>query len=239
MKHRLFLAPPLSTGMDRTLDAEQTHYLTRVLRLPRGSPVTCFDGIGSAWRATLTDISGRSASVRLEERLESVPAQVERLHLVQGMLKGAAMDQVIQKATELGATDIWLLDAARTNVALDAGRISRKLEHWQRVIESAAGQCQQLHLPRLHGPMSLAECLGSLAGVCVLLLDPGAPALPLNPPTGSLAVLIGPEGGWSEQERTLAARHGAMPCGLGRLVLRAETAPLAVLAALRHSRGWC
>ena len=238
MKHRLFLAPPLSAGTERALDAEQTHYLTRVLRLPRGGALTCFDGLGSAWRATLTDVSGKAAAVRLEECLESVPPPVERLHLVQGILKGAAMDQVIQKATELGATDLWLLDAARTNVSLDAARMFRKRDHWQRVIESAAAQCHQLHLPRVHGPMNLAECLEELTGVSVLLLDPGAPALPLEPPSGSLAVLIGPEGGWSELERGLASSRGAVPCGLGRLVLRAETAPLAVLAALRHSRGW-
>jgi 16S rRNA (uracil1498-N3)-methyltransferase len=82
------------------------------------------------------------------------------------------------------------------------------------------------------------QCLAELNGVAVLLLDPGAPPLPLAPPGGALAVLVGPEGGWTDQERALALRHGAMPCGLGRLILRAETAPLAVLAAMRHARGW-
>jgi len=238
MKHRLYLPPPLLAGADRVLDAEQTHYLTRVLRLPRGSQLVCFDGCGSAWQATLTALSGKSATLHLDELIESVAAPVERLHLVQGILKGAAMDQVVQKATELGATDLWLLSAARSNVALDRERIERKREHWQRVIESAAAQCQQLHLPRLHGPAGLEESLAALAGVRMIMLDPGAPPLPLELPAGSTAVLIGPEGGWSDPERRLGAAAGAVSHGLGRLVLRAETAPLAVLAALRHSRRW-
>jgi 16S rRNA (uracil1498-N3)-methyltransferase len=238
MKHRLYLPPPFAAGAERVLDADQAHYLTRVLRLPRGGRLTCFDGAGSAWLATLTAASGKSATVRFDELLEQRPAPGARLHLVQGILKGAAMDEVIQKATELGATDIWLLEAARSNVALDRDRRGRKLEHWQRIVESAAAQCQQLHLPDLHGPLSLAECLDALGAVPVLFLDPGAQPLPLVPPEGPLAVLVGPEGGWSDPERTLAIGRGAMPCGLGRLVLRAETAPLAILAALRHSRHW-
>jgi len=238
VKHRLYLPPPLAAGTERPLDAEQTHYVSRVLRLPRGAELLCFDGEGSAWRGTLAAVSARSATVRLEALIESIPPPGARLHLAQGLLKGAAMDQVVQKATELGATDIWLLAAARSNLALDADRLDRKRGHWQRVIESAATQCQQLHLPRLHGPMPLGECLAALQETRIMLLDPGAPPLPLEATVGPVTALIGPEGGWTDAERALALTQGAQPCGLGRLVLRAETAPLAVLAALRHSRRW-
>jgi 16S rRNA (uracil1498-N3)-methyltransferase len=238
VKHRLYLPPPLTAGSDQTLDYEQTHYLTRVLRLPRGTAIVCFDGAGAAWEATLGDATARTATLRIERLIERTDPPAERLHLVQGLLKGAAMDEVIQKATELGTTDIWLLAAARSNVGLDRVRLARKREHWQRVIESAAAQCRQLHLPRLHGPLRLDECLSELAGVTSLLLDPGAAPLPRDLPDGALAVLIGPEGGWDDAERAHAISHGARAYGLGSLVLRAETAPLAVLAALRHSRGW-
>jgi 16S rRNA (uracil1498-N3)-methyltransferase len=238
VKHRLYLPPPLAAGTERLLDTDQTHYVIRVLRLPRGAELLCFDGEGSAWRATLAAVSARSATVRLDALIEALPPPGTRLHLAQGLLKGAAMDQVVQKATELGATDIWLLAAARSNLALDAERLDRKRSHWQRVIESAATQCQQLHLPQLHGPMPLDECLAALHETRIMLLDPGAPPLPLEATLGSVTALIGPEGGWTDAERALALGHGAQPCGLGRLVLRAETAPLAVLAALRHSRRW-
>jgi 16S rRNA (uracil1498-N3)-methyltransferase len=238
VKHRLYLPPPLAAGSDRILDADQTHYLTRVLRLPRGAVIVCFDGAGAAWEATLADVTGRAATLRIERLIEHTDPPAGRLHLVQALLKGAAMDEVIQKATELGATDIWPLAAARSNVGLDGERLSRKREHWQRVIESAAAQCRQLYLPQLHELSRLDACLAQLNDVRLLLLDPGAPPLPRTLPEGALAVLIGPEGGWDEAERARAIALGARPCGLGALVLRAETAPLAVLAALRHSRGW-
>jgi 16S rRNA (uracil1498-N3)-methyltransferase len=238
VKHRIYLPPPLRAGAEYPLDADQSHYVTRVLRLTQGATLACFDGAGSAWRATLLTGSGRAVSLRLDALIESMPPSLDRLHLAQGLLKGAAMDLVIQKATELGATDLWLLDAVRSNVALDSARTERKREHWLRVIESASAQCHQLYLPRLHGPMSLEDCLAELGETTKLMLDPGAPPLPLTLPAGPLVMLVGPEGGWSVQERALALREGAIPCGLGPLVLRAETAPLAVLAAVRHGRGW-
>lgn len=238
MKHRLYLPPPLSTGAEITLDAERAHYLVRVLRLTRDTRLICFDGEGSAWASTLTTASPKAATLRLDELLEQRPPPVAALHLAQGLLKGAAMDQVIQKATELGVTDLWLVAAARSNVSLDRSRMERKLEHWRKIIQNAAEQCHQLHLPRLHGPLPLTDCLVALSETHLIMLDPGAPALPLQVDGDAIAILIGPEGGWSEPERDLAAGHGVHRHGLGPLILRAETAPLAVLAAIRHGRGW-
>ena len=104
---------------------------------------------------------------------------------------------------------------------------------WLTLISSAPGK---------QGYLSPAEAKGwkasTGAGSTALLLDPGAAPLPRDLPDGALAVLIGPEGGWDDAERAHAISHGARAYGLGSLVLRAETAPLAVLAALRHSRGW-
>lgn len=235
---RIYLAPPITAGAARVLDADQVHYLTRVLRLTNGMDFFCFDGTGNLFRATLAQADGRRYVVEVGECMESTPAPHHRLHLVQALLKGSAMDEVIQKATELGATDLWLLAAARSNVDRSADYARRKRTHWLRVIESAAAQCHQLHLPALHGPFDLAACLTALEGTTLILLDPGAPPLPLTPPDGDLAVLIGPEGGWTDAERAELAARGARRHGLGTLVLRAETAPLAILAALRHGSGW-
>jgi len=238
VKHWLYLPPPLSAGTEQVLDPDRAHYLTRVLRLPRGAGLICFDGTGTAYQATLSRIQGKTAALQIEAEVERRPAPDRRLHLVQGLLKGAAMDEVIQKATELGATDLWLIAADRSNVALSPDRLDRKRDHWQRIVESAAAQCRQLHLPRLQGPLELAACLAALAGTALLMLDPGAPPLPQALPMGNLALLVGPEGGWSDLERKLAADHGVHRYGLGSLILRAETAPLAALAAIRHSGGW-
>jgi 16S rRNA (uracil1498-N3)-methyltransferase len=209
-----------------------------VLRLRRGEDIECFDGQGRAVRATLADAGPRSATLRLGEVLAAAPPPAPDLHLVQGLLKGASMDLVVQKATELGATDIHPLRAERSNVPQDAERLARKHEHWLRVIESAAEQCGALHLPRLHPVRSLEDYLAAPPAARSILLHPGEPVLPTTLPREHLALLIGPEGGWSDAERSAAAAAGAVSHGLGSRILRGETAPLAALAALRHGWGW-
>ncbi|MFW6094702.1 MAG: 16S rRNA (uracil(1498)-N(3))-methyltransferase [Pseudomonadota bacterium] len=237
MKHRLYHPPPIAAGSTLALDRERTHYLTRVLRLRPGAAIVCFDGAGGAWSATLMD-AGRTASLAVGEQIANEPAPRVRVHLVQGLLKGGAMDQVVQKATELGATDIWLVHAGRSNAPTGGDRMARKQRHWQRVVASAAEQCGVLHLPRLHAPRNLPELLRAPPAARLIMLDPGAEPLPVTLPRASVALLIGPEGGWNDDERRLAAQAGVERRGLGERVVRAETAPLAVLAALQHGWGW-
>lgn len=238
MKHRLYVPPPVDPSNPLVLDRERAHYLTRVLRLRRGDPIMCFDGAGRSWPAILADASPRSATLELGTAIAPAAPPAPALHLVQGLLKGSAMDDVVQKAVQLGATDLWLIRAERSNRPSGAERLARKVEHWQRIVESAAEQCGALHLTRLHGERTLAEFLETPPDARILLLDPGAPTLPVGLPKAPLAVLIGPEGGWSDPERAAAQAAGADRYGLGNRVLRAETAPLAVLAALRHGWGW-
>lgn len=237
MPHRLYLPENLVTGTRIDLDRERAHYLTRVLRLRRDEALTVFDGAGRAWSATLADAGARSATLAIGPLLADEPPPAPAIHLVQALLKGSAMDTVIQKAVELGATDLWLLQAERSNVP-GGERAERKREHWQRVIESAAEQCGALHLTRLHPTLGLAEWLASPPAPTVLLFDPGAPALPLSLPRADVALLIGPEGGWTDAERAACEAAAVTRVGLGDRVLRAETAPLAALAALRHGWGW-
>lgn len=209
-----------------------------MLRLRRGEDVECFDGAGRAVRATLADAGARSATLRVGEVLAETAPPEPALHLVQGLLKGASMDLVVQKATELGATDIHPLLAERSNVPGDAERLTRKHEHWLRVIESAAEQCGALHLPRLHPVRRFDDYLAAPPVPRSILLHPGEPVLPTTLALEPLALLVGPEGGWSDTERAAAAAAGAVSHGLGTRILRGETAPLAALAALRHGWGW-
>lgn len=238
MTPRLFLPGPLGAGGLHLLAPEQAHYLLRVLRLAAGDAVLCCDGAGELWQAVLVRTGARAFAVELIACELRTPTPTARLHLLQGLLKGAAMDTVLQKSTELGATDIWLITSARSNVSLGAERAERKRDHWLGILESAAAQCQQLHLPALHGPMPLPKALEGVAGITVLLLEPGAAPIPAVLPEGPVGILVGPEGGFAAPERDLALGRGAIACGMGSLILRAETAPLAALAAIRHSRGW-
>ena len=242
MKHRLCLPElteleELGPGTQITLSREHAHYLGRVLRLKTGAEIGLFDGVGNEWSAELTMLDGRKAQAMLRGDLEQdIPPTP--LILAASWLKGSAMDAVVQKAVELGATAIWLLDAERSNFTADPKRRSNKLAHLERVARSAAEQCETRWLPPLLEVGSLQDLLRMERQGRTLFLDPGEPALRTAGPE-PLTLLIGPEGGWSDAERQLvAAATGVEGAGLGPLTLRAETAPLAVLAAIRQSWGW-
>jgi 16S rRNA (uracil1498-N3)-methyltransferase len=224
-------------GRQIELSQERAHYLGRVLRLLPGAEVGLFDGAGTQWRAELTDVGGRRAVAELvgADRDERKP---HPLVLVQSWLKGSAMDTVVQKSVELGATALWLMDAERSNVRSDSKRRANKLAHLERVARSAAEQCETLWLPELMPTGSLADVLNLPRPGRTLFLDLSQPPLKTAVPE-PLTLLIGPEGGWSDQERALAlGTDGVEAVGLGPLTLRAETAPLAALAAVRQSWGW-
>ncbi|MGE0625178.1 MAG: 16S rRNA (uracil(1498)-N(3))-methyltransferase [Pseudomonadales bacterium] len=243
MKHRLCL-PALAavaepgTGTAVTLSSEQAHYLGRVLRLKPGEEVGLFDGRGREWGARLVSISSREASAEIVCLTRSEPAP-EPLVLVQAWLKGSAMDTVVQKAVELGVTGIRLLSADRSNVKLDERRLANKIAHLNRVARSAVEQCESLWLPELSCVNGLRTLLDTPADSRVLFLDPGAPPLSAGSNPAPITLVVGPEGGWSEAERRLALADPAVTAaGLGDLTLRAETAPLAALAAIRQDWGW-
>jgi 16S rRNA (uracil1498-N3)-methyltransferase len=243
MKHRLLLQDtqtPVAIGDLRPIEGDPARYLARVLRLKPGAELGLFDGRGREWLARLTGSSPRRCEAEIIEEIRSEPPP-RPLVLVQSWLKGAAMDTVVQKATELGVSALWIIGADRSAFRPDAERSRNKLAHLERVLISAAQQCETLWLPELVVLEDLAAALSRQPepGTRRIMLEPGQPALVLPDEPCPLMVLVGPEGGWSERERTLAESAGSlMVMGLGELILRAETVPLAVLAAVRHGWGW-
>ena len=236
MTHRLYLAPPLASGTTRLLDADANHYLTRVLRLRSGAPLVCFDGQGKEFAGTV-ERQGKTMAIAvgaLQQEQQPPPA----LHLVLAWLKSQAMDNAVQKATELGISDFWPLLATRSNVKIDAKRTRGRLDHWRKVAIHACQQSERLFVPTVHEPVDLEAWLAANQELHIILLAPGAPPITAPQEPSPLALLVGPEGGWTEAETALAQQHGALSGGLGRWVLRAETAPLASLASVRHSWGW-
>ncbi len=240
MSQRLYLPAALlegaAPGQSIGLDKAQSHYLGNVLRLKAGAAISCFNGAGTEWQAEVSNL-GRRASLTLGNVQRQAPAPEHALTLAVAWLKGAAMDTVMQKACELGASRIVVLSTERSNVHLDAGRLGNKLHHWQRILISAAEQSGRLHLPGLAGPTALSEVLTNHA-TRRILLDPGAPLLDAGTEPAAMTLAVGPEGGWSDAERGWARANDVEIAGLGDVTLRAETAPLAALAAVRHSWGW-
>lgn len=240
---RLFLDAALCAELQSaeplSLESERSHYLCRVLRLRAGMEVELCDGLGHAWPARIVRADPRRCTVQATGSSRSQPAPSCRLHLGFALLKGDRQDWVLQKATELGATDIWLLASSRSEGRIHPDRLENRLQHFTRVLASAGEQSGQLHLPRLHAPNPLDEFWSNLQPDTVCFcLHPGAPLFSPAAAATDLAIVTGPEGGFDAAELELAERSGATLAGLGDLVLRADTAPVAALSVVRQAWGW-
>ena len=237
-KHRLYLPADYEAGQTLTLPDAAAHYLTRVLRLGPGDRIEVFDGAGHAALAELVSVSKKRVEIEILAHLPDEPIE-SPLHtvLAQGISRGERMDWTLQKATELGVTAIQPLLTARCEVKLKGDRLARKQAHWQQVVISACEQSGRRVMPEVKPPVSLANWLAqSRTGI---VLDPSAEQAfsQLDEAPRPLHVLVGPEGGLTDEEVMLAHQAGLTPVRLGPRVLRTETAGCALLAAVQARWG--
>lgn len=230
---------PLTPGEEIALPPGAARHV-QVLRMQPGEAITLFhgsiDGPGGEFEATVTRM-GRSEVLARIGTHHAVEREAARaVHLLAGITANERMDWLVEKATELGVASITPLLAERSVLKLKGERADKKLAHWQAVAVAACEQCGRNRVPTLHPAQTLADWLQAPPqdGQRLLLsLRPGTQPLHAAAPghTG-LVFLSGPEGGLSGTEEDLALAHGFAPVTLGPRVLRAETAPLAALAAL-------
>ena len=230
---------PLTPGDEIALPPGAARHV-QVLRMQPGDAITLFhgsiDGPGGEFEATVTRM-GRSEVLARIGTHHAVEREAARaVHLLAGITANERMDWLVEKATELGVASITPLLAERSVLKLKGERADKKLAHWQAVAVAACEQCGRNRVPTLHPAQTLADWLQAPPqdGQRLLLsLRPGTQPLHAAAPghTG-LVFLSGPEGGLSSTEEDLALAHGFAPVTLGARVLRAETAPLAALAAL-------
>jgi 16S rRNA (uracil1498-N3)-methyltransferase len=231
---RVYVEAELLPGTDATLGEDAAAHLARVLRLRTGDPVTLFNGDGRDYAGRLSTLAKREARVTVEAAGDAEPEPPLAIALAIGVSRGERMDFVIQKAVELGVTGILPLLTERSVVRLDDERADRRLSHWRGVLVAACEQSGRRRLPALRPAVAWRSWTLPAEGVR-LLLDPGADAtLPtLAPPRTAVTLLVGPEGGLTDAERARAIGAGYTPIRLGPRILRAETAPLAALAAMQ------
>jgi 16S rRNA (uracil1498-N3)-methyltransferase len=237
---RLFVPEPLASGVEMPLpEGPARHAMVR--RVQPGDALTLFDGGGSDWPATVLAVTRSGVRV-----LVGLPQPVARelpvaVTVAAVMPANERMDLLVEKATELGVARIQPLHAERSVLRLAGDRAERKHLHWQAVAQAACEQCGRAVVPQLEPVAALADWLRTLpppspaaAGARWLLsLAPGAQAPHRLPPLlASLCTLSGPEGGFTVDEEAAARAAGFVPLDLGPRVLRAETAPLAVLGWL-------
>ena len=235
---RVFVDTPLAAGASVELTGDAGNHVTRVLRLREEDALTLFDGRGGEYAARIAQI--RRGGVRVEVGEHSA---VERespleLTLLQSIARGERMDLIVQKATELGVTRLVALETERSVVRLDAKQAERKAAHWRAVAIAACEQCGRNRVPAVEAPVDYAAALRRDA-VLKLLLDPTAkqPISRAGADVRSIALLIGPEGGFTDMESELARRADFEPRHMGPRVLRTETAAITALAALQATAG--
>ena len=233
---RFFIDAPLSLGQ-HDLPEAQAHYIGRVLRRAVGDAVQLFDGSGQEYLGELIEVGKKTVRVELREAIAGLTESPLRIHLGQGLSRGERMDWAIQKATELGASEITPIVSERCEVRLKDERADKRLAHWRQVAISACEQCGRSVLPVIHPPLELAAWLQQVEADLKLVLHPIAEPLLSHARPATLAFLIGPEGGLNDAEVQQAELAGFHPARLGPRVLRTETAPVVALSVAQHLWG--
>ena len=236
---RVYSPQAMTTGDCIELEAGAARHLTSVLRMTSGQLITLFNGQGGEYLAELVVAKKGKATVRIMEFKQTDRESSLSIHLAIGISRGERMDWIMQKATELGVSEITPLFTERCEVKLSGDRLDKKVGHWQQVAISACEQSQRNRVPQINKPLKLdqwqSHCDSSLKLVLHHRSESRLADMPQ--PSGQIALLIGPEGGLSEPEIEQAIAHGFQPLALGPRVLRTETAPLAAISILQSLWG--
>lgn len=234
---RIFCSASLGSGIELVLEGQTAHYLVNVLRLGAGAALVLFNGDGSEYTATVTRVDKKTCTVL--PGAQSRPAVESALHTVLGLgiSRGERMDYAIQKATELGVNVIAPLFTEHCEVRLSAERKEKRQEHWRQIAVSACEQSGRVCVPEILAPQELDAWVQSSRADLRLVLDHQQSDALGGARPGSVALLIGPEGGLAPDEIRLALAAGFKGIALGKRVLRTETAPVAALSVLQYLWG--
>lgn len=234
---RLWVDMPLQTGDTVTLPAETAHYVSNVLRLRLGTSLHIFNGQGGEFQAILSELHKKIAMVTVGEYIAVERESNLSLTLAQAISRPEHMDYTIQKAVELGATRIIPLITERSP-PLDKDKMSKRWQHWRKIIYSACEQCGRNRVPELEMIQSLPTFLANnLDGLRILLEPTASQTLATIVHSSQVTVLVGAEGGLSDTEIAHALQVGYTGIRLGSRILRTETAAIAILAICQAQWG--
>ena len=229
---RIFTDSPLAVGSQCQLDDNAANHVGRVLRMQAGQALLLFNGDGHDYHATITEAGKKHVLVAVTEAAENETESPLRVVLAQTLSKGDRMDYAVQKAVEMGVSEIVPLTTERCDVKLKGDREDKRLRHWQQVAISAAEQCGRARVPEIQPVMTVQQWLEHAQACDLRLVLHHRTEQSLNTleKPSSIALMIGPEGGLTAEEIALAESRGFLPVALGPRVLRTETAPVAAIA---------
>ena len=259
---RIYQNTPLSLGQTVTLSEDAFGHAIRVLRLKNGEPITLFNGIAAndtandnygEYQAELINVGKKTAEAIITEyRPKNVESPLY-IHLAQGISRGDRMDFTLQKSVELGVNKITPIFTERCGVKLNQERLAKKHEQWQKIVISACEQSGRCTIPEVAQPISLALWLQQTTSALKINLHPKAKHSIMNLPDTQISnteitnndtatqpnvrLLIGPEGGLTDDEINQANDASFIDVLLGPRVLRTETAALTAITALQCRFG--
>lgn len=236
---RFYVDMPLACGQEVTLPDSVVHHV-HVLRLRAGDTLTLFNGQGGEYHAALLSVSKRGADVMLTAFDPVVRESPLQLTIVQALSAAERMDYTMQKATECGAWAVQTVISSRCQYRLQGERAQKKLLHWQAIAISAGEQCGRTGIPSILPIQSLSEYLAKplYADLKILLSPTGSVTFAALPEKAqSVHVLIGPEGGLTQEEETAAIAGGFTPVILGPRIFRTETVAPVIAGLLQLKYG--
>ncbi|MFW6113637.1 MAG: RsmE family RNA methyltransferase [Actinomycetota bacterium] len=236
---KLYVSPERLKKGSLALEGDAHHHLSRVLRIKHGEEIGILDGAGRIGRASVLDVSRNSTLVDVRDIME-IAEQKPRIHLYQALPRGKKMDRVVQSAVELGVFSIKPF-ACRRSIPLEGGG-RKKVERWRRIALESSRVAGRAYLPEMKMTVGWDGLMESLKGLeTILTADEEGGCRPSEAlgraSPEDIGILIGPEGGFAEDEREYLKEAGAESVTLGGLILRTETAGLVLVAAVKLHFG--
>jgi 16S rRNA (uracil1498-N3)-methyltransferase len=228
-----YYSPSLDRGL---LDAEQSHHCAQVMRQGVGDLFAVFDGHGAEAKARITEIAREQVRFQILAKA-ATPRPAHPVWLAQALTKAKSMDLIIEKATELGVSELAPLQSDHSVAHVEEEKAEAKVEKWQKLTIEAAKQCGQNWLPVVHPPRAPKDFVAAIPRGAVKLIALKAvlrehlPDLKSGTP---IVVMIGPEGDFTPAEIGQARSAGFIPVSLGKIILRAETAAFFTLSAIAY-----
>ena len=235
---RLYVNVPLNVGSRIELDDDAAHYVRSVLRLKQDQSIVLFNGRGGEYLSRFSEVSRKNVRVEIEAYSDRTVESPLSVTLGLGISRGDRMDWAVQKAVELGVTQMTPLITERCVAKLNEDKKQQRLQHWQHIVQHAAEQSGRTYLPLMSDIAELSVWISRQQGVRVFL-DPHAEHTfaDLQPEHQHITLLSGPEGGFSDHERQIAKLADFTPVRMGARILRTETAVLSALSAVQALWG--
>lgn len=241
---RFFIGPEDITGCEAIVTGEEAGHMTRTLRMRPGERVLLNDGQGREYTAQITAVGANRVNLNIESEQPASGEPPVEVILVQGLPKGNKMESVIQKGTEVGVKKFIPVAAKRSVVQFTGPKAQRRCQRWQRVAREAAKQCGRGLVPQVYAPQELSAALEMIATCAFTVVfwegekKTGLKQVLASPvDRNSVGIVIGPEGGWTEEEVKEMKNKGVVPVSLGPRILRTETAGIVAAALFIYELG--